>query len=151
MLLDNPSAAVWLTPGWNLMSTIIIILFNNNLCKYKAHRINQELCGDIVINHFRQLWSVIILTGTPNVFRSKFFKTSRIDRHSFLTVKKCVSRGNNFFAKYAIECSRPKSFSWVSTAPQQNWEQSAFTENDTFKFGGCKTGKLINAFQRSSM
>ena len=35
--------------GLNLMSTILY------LYKYKAHRINLELCGDIVINHFRQL------------------------------------------------------------------------------------------------
>ena len=58
MLLGNLSTPLWLIPGLSLMLTILY------LCKYKAHRINPELCGNIVINNFRQLWSVIILTGT---------------------------------------------------------------------------------------
>ena len=62
MLLDNPLASVWLTPCLNLMSRIL-----NILCKHKAHRINLELYGDIVINHFRQLWSVIVVTGTKKI------------------------------------------------------------------------------------
>ena len=144
MLLDNPSASVWLiTPGLNLMSRIF-------LCKHKAHQINLELCGDIDINHFRQVWSVIIFTGTPNMYRSKFLKASRTARHSFSTVEKRVSRGNNFFTKYAIGCSVSNWFCWVSTVPQQNWEQSSFKANGTLKFGGCKTGKHINSFRRSS-
>ena len=112
MLLDSPSASVWLSPSLNLMSTILY------LCKHKAHRINLELCGNIVINHFRQLWSLIIVTRTPNMYRSIFFNACRTARHSFSTVEKCVSRGNNFFAKYAIGCSRLNSFCWASTAPQ---------------------------------
>ena len=113
MLLDNPATSVWLTPCFNLMSTKLY------LCKHKAHRNNLELCGDIVINNFRQLWFVIIVTGTPNMYRSKFFKASRNARHSFSTVEKCVSRANNIFAKYAIGCCRPNSFCWVGTAPQR--------------------------------
>ena len=85
MLLDNPSASVWLTPGLNLMSTILY------LCKGKAHRINLELCGDIVINHFRQLWSVIIVTGTPNMYRKIFSKRVELLNIPFQQLKICLS------------------------------------------------------------
>ena len=109
------------------------------LCKHNAHRISLELRVDIVNNHFKQLWSVIIVTGTSNIYRSKFLKAWKMPKHFLLTAEKLASCCNNFFAKYATGSFCPTSFSRTNTVPTQNWEQSTCKMKVTFNFGGCKT------------
>ena len=83
--------------------------------------------------------------------RSKFFKATRTARHSFSAVEKFVSLCNNFFAKYAIGCSRPNSICWVSAAPQQNCEKSPFKEMEHSDLVAAKWINLSMPFEGHQM